>query len=99
MRMNPALRKTQIMNNAIMLAERHGYTHVTREAVAEAAGVAPSLVSKYWGTMAQLQRAIMRQAISQGNTTILAQGLAARDRNAMKAPDELKEEAIKSLKA
>ena len=54
-------------------------------------------MSKYFGTMVSFKRTIMRAAIKDGNLPILAQGLAAGDKCAMKAPSELKTAAIATL--
>ena len=97
MRLDPAIRKDQIIAAAVKLAQRDGYDNVRREGVARAAGVAPGLVSKYWGTMNQLRRAIMREAVNKENLIVLAQGLARKDTHAVRAPQELKDRAIASL--
>ncbi len=52
------------------------------------------LVSKYFGTMKQLKREIIRAAIKQEIPEIIAQGLANGDKRAAKAPQQLKERAI-----
>lgn len=96
-RLNPALRKEQILEAAIELAIKNGYQHVTRDTIASHAGVTYSLVTHYFNTMPQLKRAIMRAAISREIVEIIAQGLASRDPQALKASDELKQRALQSL--
>ncbi len=98
-RLHPDIRKAEIITAAIKLAQMVGYDNVTRSEIANAAGVANGLVSRYWGTMPQLKRAIMRQAIQKEDLIILVQGLARADINALKAPKHLKEAAIRELMA
>lgn len=96
-RANPALRKDQILTVAIEMAKEQGYHKITRDAVAECAGVSMGLVTRYFGTMKQLKTAVMRTAVKQGIPEIVAQGLANGDDHAKKAPAELKAEAATLL--
>lgn len=72
-RIDPTLRRAHIISAAVRLAEQSHYLRITRADVAEAAGVYPGTVSKYFSTMSQLRRAVMRAAKEQGNETVLAQ--------------------------
>lgn len=87
----------EILAVALKLAQQDGYRDVTRERVAGKAGISPALVSVRLGTMIEFRRKLMRFAIAQGCLSVIAQGLAARDRHAMRAPDELKQKALASL--
>jgi AcrR family transcriptional regulator len=91
-------RKEQILETALRLAEKMGYTNITRAGVADAAGVAPSLVSHYFTTMGKMKRAVMRQAVKRAVLSIVAQGLTLKDDQALKAPEELRARAAASLK-
>jgi AcrR family transcriptional regulator len=90
-------RAAQILAAAVEAAKVHGYTRLTREQVAARIGIAPSLVPHYMGTMAQLRRRIMREAVRVECLPVIAQGLAARDPHAMAAPAELRQRAARSL--
>lgn len=90
-------RKQQILAAAVIEAQHHGYQNVTREAIARRATCAPGLVSHYFGTMVDLKRAIMSEAIRTRELRIVAQGIADRHPKAKRAPDDLKLEAIKHL--
>lgn len=98
MRKKPDDRKLEILNAAIKVAGRPGgWSKLTRHAVAKEAGCAEGLPSKYFGTMVAFRRAIMRAAIQARNLAVVAQGLAAGDINAQKAPPELKAAAVQTL--
>jgi len=92
-RVPAAMRKENILQVAVQLAAINGYDKITRDGVAEHAGVSMGLVTKYFGTMNQLRRDIMRAAIKREVPEIIAQGLVNGDARAKKAPDELKEKA------
>lgn len=82
----------------VVLAERIGFTNVTRLNLAEAAAVSPALVSLRLGTMKQVHRSIMRAAVKGQSLRVIAQGLAVKDPAAMKAPQDLVDRAADSLK-
>ena len=50
-RANPELRKEHILSVAVTMAETDGYSKITRDKIAEAAGVSMGLVTRYFGTM------------------------------------------------
>lgn len=96
-RAHPGLRKESILSAAVDLSTVRGYYNVTRDEIADAAGVSMGLVTRYFGSMKQLRRDIMRHAIKDEIPEIIAQGLANGDEHAKKAPTELKEKAAKLL--
>lgn len=71
---------------------------MTRDLIAAQANVSPGLVSLYLGTMTKLRRTVMREAVKRGMASIVAEGLAERDPQALKAPAELKSAAAEHLK-
>jgi DNA-binding transcriptional regulator YbjK len=93
-RANPGLRKAHILAVAVDMSKDIGYQKITRDAVAEAAGVSMGLVTRYFGTMVQLRRDIMRYAVREGVLEIIGQGLAAGDDHAKKAAPELRAKAF-----
>lgn len=98
-RLRPDDRRDQILTAAVKLAEEHGYSKITRDQIAAAAGCAPGLVSHYFATMPQLRRAIMRAAVKAVNLAVIAQGLGVGDPHAKKAPTDVKTKALKLLAA
>jgi AcrR family transcriptional regulator len=98
-RQTPSDRHASILDAALRMSRLHGYQNVTRADIAGAAKCSEALVSSYFGTMPQVRRAVMRHAIKLRDLQILAQGLAAKDSHAMKAPEDLRLAAVKSLVA
>lgn len=90
-------RAAQILGAALLVAARVGYTRVTREQIAHEARIAPTLIPYHFGTMPELRRHIMREAVRRECLPVIAQGLALRDRHALKAPPELRRRASESL--
>lgn len=89
-RLSKDVRKDHILRVALKLAKEYGYTSVTRNVLSERAGVSAGLVTHYFSSMVQLKRALMRAAVEHEIPEIVAQGLAMGDKNAQKAPAELK---------
>lgn len=97
-RLLPDDRKYEILTAALIVAGAPGgWSKLTRDAVAREAKCAAGLVSKYFGTMTQMRRTVMRSAVLTENLPIVAQGLAAGDKCAQKADPELKARALNTL--
>lgn len=91
-------RRDEIMSAALKVASRPGgWATLTREYVSSEARCASGLVSKYFGTMLQFRRSIMRAAIERKNLSIIAQGVASNYPHAYKASPELRKQALDSL--
>lgn len=89
-------RKSQILAAAFNIAKERGLSSASQTAVADRLGVSRSLVINYY-KIEDLQNAIVKQAISECNLSILADGIAARVPQAVAAPEALKQEALKSF--
>ncbi len=96
-RMRPHCRKKQILWAACTLSAAVGYRHITRQSVAELAGVAPGLVSYYFGDMDALRNTVMGHALATGISSIIAQGLVAKNPIALAAPMSVRLRARNSL--
>lgn len=92
-------RKAELLNAAVRLAERVGFANLRRDAIAAEAGVSFALVTARLGTMANVKRSVMREAIRQEKLGIIGQGLALSDSTARKAPDDLKDRAVQWIAA
>ena len=85
------------MKAAMSVADDIGYVQMRRADISTEAEVSEALVSRYFGTMKQMRKAVMRHAIRHGYHSVVAQGLAIRDPHAMKADDEVKRLAAESI--
>jgi len=96
-RMKPEVRREQILAAALTIANEQGYNALTRDGVAQVAGVATGQVNHIFNTMTQLRRAVMRAAVHRELRPIIAQGLAQGDKEAHGAPEWLKRESLDLL--
>lgn len=95
--MPPKERTAQILTAALKLSAKHGYTAVTRDMIAEEVGASPALVSLRVGTMPNLRRSIVRQAIAKQELKVIGQAVAANDPLTKKIPEALRRKALASL--
>ena len=92
-RQQPIDRTRELLAVALRLAAAQGWRSITRDDIALAAKVSPALVSARLGTMEQMRRSVMRQAVATRCVPVVAQGLAMKDRQAMRADESLRAEA------
>lgn len=88
--MNPTDRTRELLAVALKLAAAEGWRSLTRDGIARAAGVSYALVTHRLGSMDAIRRSVMRAAVRERCVAVVAQGLAVRDRQAMRADDELR---------
>ena len=96
-RLEPKARRDEILDAAVKLAAVVGWRELTRDGVAEAAGVSGALVNVYFGTVETLKQKVMKEAVKLRILSIVAQGLADHDIIATTAPARLKSDALKTL--
>lgn len=96
-RLDPKDRHRALIEHALVLATHAGVHRLTREQIAEAAGISPALVSHYLGTMGDMRRTIMRAAVKQRIVSVVARGIAVGDPFALRADDDLKRRAAAFL--
>lgn len=89
--------RCNILEAAYQLAQLDGWTNFKRDDVAEKAGVATGSVSHHFRTMDGLRDAVMRKAIQTECLSIVADGLAARNKYAQSAPEGLKRQSLETL--
>jgi hypothetical protein len=97
MRLKPEDRYNHILDAAIRVAERSGYRTLTRQDVAEEAGVSPGLVSHYYLYVELLRMEVLAKGVERGVLPIVAEGLVAGELVARRAPEELRQRAAVSL--
>jgi AcrR family transcriptional regulator len=90
-------RKSEILAAALALAIKHGYMHVTRLQISERIGCATGLVPYHFGTMCDLRRSVMSEALRTRCLPVLAQGIVAGHAKTKRMPDELRRAALESL--
>lgn len=90
-------RNTAVLDAAVAEALRVGYQWITRDDVAKVAGVSNATVSNAFGTMRDLKRAVLREAVARPIPVIVAQGLADQHQIALDAPPLVKEQALATL--
>lgn len=87
----------KVLAAAVECAREEGYQWITREMVAKRAGVSKGSVNTAFGTVKDLKRAVLKHAVENGITEIVAQGLADMHPIAKAAPAELKTKAANLL--
>ena len=88
----------KILNKAIVMAGEVGFTRLTRDGVAKAAGVADGMINKCFGTVEGLRKAVITEAVRTENLAVIAQGLAFGYEEARRAPARLKDRALAYLR-
>ncbi len=96
-RLKPEVRKEDLLAVALPLAVEMGYTKVSREIIAEAAGVSGPALNYHFGTMTKFRRELIRYAIRKECLTVIVQALSAGVSCAKKAPIDLRRKALNSL--
>lgn len=95
-RANPSLRRDHILNVAIEMAKVKGYSKITRDEVADSAGVSTGLVTRYFGTMLQLKNKVVVHAIKNELLEIVAQCIVNHHPKAKSISSKLRAKAMAS---
>ncbi len=90
----PDDRKNELLTEAVELSKEIGYSHITRDGVAERAGVSYGLVTRYFQSMDNLRRLVLKEAIRTEVLEIIAQGLVRKDPLTKRLPPQLKEKVL-----
>ena len=90
-------RRDQILTAAVSMTQTHGYKGVTRDGIAQLAGISQGLVNRYFGTMAALMSEVMKVAVAQRILPVIVQGIAHDDPVALAAPADVKADAMASV--
>lgn len=92
-------RRDAIMAAAMGLAAQIGHREITRNGVAQLAGVANGSVNHEFGTVDDLRDAVLAEAIDRENLPIIARAVATGDPAASGIDPDLKKRALDSLAA
>lgn len=90
---NADIRKDNIIAVALEMAEQTNYLQLQRNAIADRVGVSNSLINRHF-TMTQLRSAVMRRAVQTENLSVIAQGLANKHPQALKASAKVRTDAL-----
>lgn len=93
----PDARKEKILLAAIEVSKNTGYKGITREKVAEEAGVSSALVATYFNRMVFLKSAVMEHAVKREIIEIVAQGVAHNDPFTLRLAPALKNKVMEHL--
>lgn len=96
-RMRPQDRRDAILSSAVDVVQSCGFSSVTREQVAEAAGISKATINYHFKSMDEFRSDLMRYAVRTRCLLIIAQGLVVGDKIAKSAPDDVKQRALDSL--
>lgn len=96
---NPQHTKAALTQVALRVAVKVGFTNLSQAKVSTAAGCAYGTITARFGTMTALRRDVMRAALAERCLPVIAEGLALRHPTATKAPQELKDAALRTLSA
>lgn len=83
-------RTRDLLAVALRLAAAEGWRKLTRESIARSAGVSPALVTLRLGTADAIRRSVMRAAVRDRCVAVVAEGLALRDKQALRADESLR---------
>ncbi len=67
--------KSLLLNTAFTLAEQYGYFKLTRLMIAERCKLSKNLINYHFGSMGNLKKQVLLQAIKYENLAIISQGL------------------------
>lgn len=96
-RADPELRKKQLLDVAVMLAQSNGCKNLTHHMVSVEANVSKSLVLKYFPTILDLRDSVMEEAVTRPVEVILLEGILDCNPIALRAPEKTKKQAKKHL--
>lgn len=96
-RKKPAVRKQEILSAACALALKRDYKLLTLIEIADVADVSHTLISYYFGTIANMRDEIMRHAVQNKIVPIILRGLLDKNPIALGAPTALKRRAVQMI--
>lgn len=88
---NIARRRAELLAAALPLAAQHGYDRISRAMVAEAAGVAPTLINFYFRHMSVFRSELIAWAIRHSQVDVVAQAMLAGHPAAATVPAALRQ--------
>lgn len=96
-RLDPEIRKQQILDAAINLSIQKGYRQLTRQSIANKICCAGALINHYYGNIDNLRDIVLQIAIEKEIMPILAENYGTRGKETSHLPTQLKEKVINYL--
>lgn len=96
-RLDPDIRKQQILDAAIDLSIQKGYRQLTRQSIANKIRCAAPLINHYYGNIENLRDIVLQIAIEREIMPILAESYGSRGKETSHLPTPLKEKVINYL--
>ena len=90
-------RNSAVLEAAVTIARDSGFASLTRDGIAEEAGVGAGSVNNAYGTMDGLKKAVMAACVEREHLSVIAWGIANGYEAAKAAPEELRKRALASL--
>lgn len=89
--------KLKILNTAVRMTTANPTEKLIRDDVAKAAGVSTGLISYHFGSIAELRKEVMREAVRGKILSILAYGLMSKNPIAMSMSSKLRKQVAKCI--
>lgn len=88
---NIARRRGELLDAALVLAAQYGFDRISRAQVAEAAGVAPTLLNFYFNDMPNFRHSLVAHAVDKWQVDVVAQAMLAGHPAAQGVPPALRQ--------
>lgn len=97
LRKTPEARRKEIVAAALHIAQRDGFQALDRTKIAEYAGCSVSLIQRYFATVKQLRRKVVRAALQSNKLVIVGQAIAAGEPSTNNLDPDIRRKALESL--
>lgn len=97
MRQLADVRKQQLLEISLNLAQEIGYKKITRQLIAERASISVSLVNYHFKTMVYLKRLVLQMAIKRNIKSVIAQAIIINDPLVKRISKEDKRKILKDV--
>lgn len=96
-RVDPQLRRDQILSFGVIVARKVGYHRLTRDDVAIEIGVSKPTISYHFTSIAKLRNEILKTAIKLNDLEVMAQGFMNKDIQIQKLSATIKKQILKYI--
>jgi AcrR family transcriptional regulator len=93
-RLAPSERRDKVLAATLPLAIAKGYDKLTRDEIAEAAGISGGTLGYHFGSVDALRVALVEYALAKRCLPVIAQALVARDPAVAEIPARLRSRAL-----